>query len=337
MENRKKVLILSSSESSTSISPHVANAKELHKHLGWDLVFDVENDIRDVITYTKYDALVFVHGTGREKSSVLINTMFDKYGSSYKPDLYYIKNDYDLGENNSLWALCRDWELEYTMISNFDRACETRCKKRINEWHTVNLNTLLFNEFDSGWRERKIEPSLFAPTNPYGGKEHGLMYWGQYRKDRLEGFKRFMDKEIFFSTSKKNMNRFKAHFDANFVNRIPIERFREFKYTIYLEDETQHTYYHHLANRFYEALMYDIVMFFDVKAINTLERAKENGYVWNDIFIVNDKAELHSKVELLDNDRNMFELALEFQRKNYNVAIEEKKKTLNQISEIVNT
>ena len=336
MENQKKVLILSSSESSTSISPHVANAKELQKHLGWDLVFDKEKDIKEVVTNTKYDALVFVHGTGREKSTILLNTMFDLYGGDYKPDVYYVKNDYDLGENNSLWALCRDWELEYTMISNFDRACETRCKKRIKDWHTVNLNTLLFNDIDSGWRNRRIEPNLFAPINPYGGKEYGLMYWGQYRKDRLEGFKRFMDKRIFFSTSRKNMSKFKREFDANFVNRVPIERFGEFKYTIYLEDETQHTYYHHLANRFYESLMYDIIMFFDARAIKTLERAEENGYVWQDFFIVYDKEELYSKVEALEADRDMFEAALNKQMANYGVAIEEKKKTLKQISEIVN-
>jgi hypothetical protein len=334
-----RVLLLSSSENGNSISPHVQNAKEMHKHLGWDLVWDVEREIIDALMEQQYDAIMFIHATGREKSRIMIDTLVDRYldRGMPLPEFYFFKNDYDLGENHGLWALCRDHDVEYTMIANFHREGELRCMKYINDWTYVNINTLLYNEVDRDWRNEEVPITLFAPENNYGLKQYGLFYWGQYRKDRIEGFQRYVDKRFFFSTSRKNMPKFKRHFDANFVNRVEAERFVEFKYTLYVEDVHTHKHFNNLANRYYEALMYDIIMFFDSHCMDTLKIATEQaGYQWHDIFIVHNKEELHDKVALLESDRRLYDSALAWQAQNKPYAMAEKVKTLKQINEIVN-
>ena len=99
----KRVLLLSSSENERSISPHVANALSLSDALGWDIVFDVGSQIEEALE-RRYDALIFVHGTGREKTQATIDNlhhMMRMYDCGW-PELYYLKNDYDLGENNTL-------------------------------------------------------------------------------------------------------------------------------------------------------------------------------------------------------------------------------------------
>lgn len=330
------VIILTSFENFNSISPHVENSKQLRDNLGYDLCLQDEEMIVSMLGSGSYKSIIFTYGTGREYTSVTVPAIVAmEKRTGIRPKLFYLKNEYNIGENHVLWALCRDEGYTYEMITNNMFEAESRCKKFHTDWHIVNINNLVSHDLHLSWENKEIPPTLFPIENNYGLKEHNrLMYYGTFRKERRDYFKYWLDNTFFISSSKKNWDKFRDVTDANLFP--PMKDHMElvkFKYTLYMEDMVSTKYFTHLANRFYEALDYDIIMFFDAICKTSIEK---DVYPIDDIFLVKDLEELHAKVAWCEESKDNFMSLLELQRKHKPKVIEEKKKTLKQISEIVN-
>jgi hypothetical protein len=279
-----------------------------------------------------YDAIVFVHGTGREKSTIIAECI----ESFQNPEiqLFYVKNEYNLGENNALWVLCRDYDFEYTMISNHVRSAEKRCKKWIKDWHTINLNALIYEERNIDWVRGHKQTALFPMNNSYGMKEFGLIYYGTLRPDRMVYFKKYIDERAFFSTSMKNRKYVEKEFNAKFIDKLASrDELIRFKYSLYIEDEHTHKHYNHLANRYYECLANDVILFFSDSCIGTIEKS---GYDIDSFFIIHSKEGLHEKINFCEESLGNFMEILQLQSVNKNTAKKEKLRVLDKIEKIVN-
>jgi hypothetical protein len=329
------VIILSSAESINSMSPHMENSKQLRDNLGYDLCLQDEKAITEMLGLGSYKSIIFTYGTGREytRTSVTgINKMVERTG--VKPKLFYLKNEYNIGENHVLWALCRDEDYTYEMITNNMFEAESRCKKYHTDWHIVNINNIVSHNLYLAWENQEPASTLFPAKNNYGLKEFSrLMYYGTFRKERRDYFKYWLDDTFFVSSSKKNWPKFKSVTEANLFP--PMKDHMEllkFKYTLYMEDMVSTKYFTHLANRFYEALDYDIIMFFDAICKTSIEK---DAYPIDDMFLVNDLEELHAKVAWCEESQENFMSLLAWQRKHKPQVVIEKKKTLQEIREIV--
>lgn len=333
--SNSKVLILESAETLDSISPHVENAKQLEKHLGYDLCLHKEPLIRKFLREGEYKSIIFTYGTGREYVKTIVPEIMDMVErTGVRPKLFYMKNEYNIGENHAMWALCRDEGFTYEMITNNMIEAESRCKKYWTDWHIVNIQNLVSHNVNIDWLHQQPEPSLFPYENNYGLKEiSSPMYYGSWRKEREGYFNYWLDERFFISTSKKNYPKFTNASEANLF--LPLKTKSElirFKYTLYMEDMVSTKYFTHLANRFYECLDYDVLMFFDDICRKTVER---DVYPIDDWFFVKSKEELHDKIKWCEDGVNNFLMALELQSINKPKVVVEKQKTLDQIKQIV--
>lgn len=168
-------------------------------------------------------------------------------------------------------------ENEMIFIANFPRT-----KTKGKAWWHINLNTILFEE------------SIIKKTPP--PKKYDVIYYGMFRPDRAIYFRRYFDERIHVSTSSKNVILFKnigvrPTFIESFLwgASSTIENFR---FSLYIEDVYTHSHYNFPANRFYEALMFNVVVLIDANARKTFDTA---GYPTDD-YIVEDADSLHRKI-----------------------------------------
>ena len=173
-------------------------------------------------------------------------------------------------------------ETQVTLIANFPRT-----KKKAKEYINLNLNTLIYEE------------EIHHTPTP---KKYDLIYYGMFRPNRADYFKKYLDGETFVSTSPKNILLFKQigvrpRFIDTFLwgSRSILDSFR---FSLYIEDIYTHTHYNYPANRFYEALMYNTVLLFDSNCANTFKTA---GYPVEDYFVSN-LPELKKKMEEIKKD-----------------------------------
>ena len=97
-----------------------------------------------------------------------------------------------------------------------------------------------------------------------------------------------------------------------------------------MEDIHTHKNYAFLANRFYEALMADVVILFDAECSNTIEKC---GYpIHKDTIIDSDKLKngIVEYAKTLD-----FDTILQYQRLFIHKAMSEKQDTINQIKDFI--
>jgi hypothetical protein len=111
-------------------------------------------------------------------------------------------------------------------------------------------------------------------------------------------------------------------------------RLQDFKYSIYFEDEHTHTNYAYMANRFYEGVMSNTLMFFDSRCSLVIEKC---GYKIDPFQIVKNGDELVSKVEQLDSDADSYKHYLSIQQSNIPLIVAERADVLRQIQQITNT
>jgi hypothetical protein len=127
------------------------------------------------------------------------------------------------------------------------------------------------------------------PTNP--ADKDGIIYYGTYRKHRQVSFEKFLTEGVSLSCSPKNVKKFQAiNCKCAYVEKLSWKKneedLRKYKYSIYIEDLHTHNNYAFLANRFYEALMSDVVMLFDAGCENTI---KNCGYNLSPNVLVDEK------------------------------------------------
>lgn len=190
-------------------------------------------------------------------------------------------------KSNRAIFVCNDYKLlypcgytrfidpkKYTYWTTIPEYNGRLCKKLIY----VNWNKLTYNPLPLR-KEFKFDKCI---------------YWGAYRKSRIEFFEGYLNfSKVTISTSKRAQKGFEvscpiAKIIPNF--KYLYQTIRNYACTIYLEDETRK--YCSPANRFYEALSAGIPMFFQAESISHMSKA---GY---DVrkYVVKDGKDLISKI-----------------------------------------
>lgn len=321
MNKNSDILIIDStkglSENVTSL--HVRNSKILQAAFNCILI---DSSGIDKSLCKKYKAIIFVH------SSPYTNVRaFDDLMSLNKDtEIYYILNDYYLGEPPIVWFACKEHNIKYNVIAN--HAMETTAKvvlKYVKNWQVVNLNSLIYQD---------IKPStsnILSELIDFNKEKYNIVYYGAYRPNRLKYFQKYFDYRMIVSTSKKNQEKFLPISNkCMYIDRLNWidnkNTLFDFKSSLYIEDEYTNNNYSCFANRFYEALSYNLPCFFDSSCMNTI---KLSNYPINNWYVVNTADELHDKL-----NSNKWE--------NYNIeeikklAEQEKNDVINNIIKIIN-
>lgn len=251
-----------------------------------------------------YDRIIFNHASHY--------SYVDYAWLQASPDakLFHITNEYNLGEPRALWMGVKEGR-RYEVIANHQPKVSKIVQKYVNDWHFVNLNTLIFN-----------------PILPNKQKS-GCVYYGSFRKDREVSFRKYLKGHVTISTHQKNREKFQnIGVNGPFVDRINWSKdgLMDFKTSLYIEDEITHDNYNCLANRFYECLNYNVLPLFDAACKNTIALS---GYDVADYFIVDNES---SVKELTEDPPVTYQDYLQRWKETATV---EKRNVLTKISEIV--
>jgi hypothetical protein len=301
-----KILIIDSHKGTKHGIPqnmHWQNAKILADYLGADLIWSYPT-VNDNIK-TGYDVIIFVHASHY--------SFTDTEWILKNPDakLFYITNEYNLGEPLMLWKLAKQGR-KYSVIANHPDKASKVVLKYTDKWDILNLNCLIYD------RKESVEKNdLFSTPRA------NCIYYGSFRKDRSKYFARYLDKNVMLSTHPKNVDKFLSA-GAKSLTGKRIDWANDglfpYKQSLYIEDEKTHKHYNYLANRFYESLNYDCTPMFAEECLNTLNLS---GYDIPDDYIINDSAQLKEREYLTPLN------------KWHEMANKEKQETLIQIKNII--
>lgn len=264
-----KILIIeTAARSNNPIDAHVRNAIAIKKGLvglghKCDLLF-ISDRCDDY--GSDYDLILVSYATFYP----IYDNMEDLLDRNEQARLGWITNEYNLNPNGMFFK--RFKKQGAFMLSNFEVGAVTfSCFKN---YHSVNLNLFLYKEY------------------PDIKKSEDFIYYGTFRIDRQEYFKKYLTKHVFVSTSTKNMKKYK-HIGCTprYIKKLNWKNplIRRFKYSLYMEDTFTHDNFNNLANRFYESLGAGCVVLFDKGCINTLKLAGIKNY---EEFIVDGEKDL---------------------------------------------
>lgn len=291
------------------IDAHLRNAQEIKKFL----------EKKNHIVYLEFiDTLKYFDKTNIDCIVVSYASFYADFNNmkriiqqNTKAKLFWISNEYNLMPNGSLYNIFKEREAD--IIANFERKSnDIKCFKT---FHFLNLNLLLFDN-----DERKIN------------KKYDCIYYGTFREDRKIYFEKYLQKNVFLSTSEKNIKKFiDSNCNCKFIKKFSWEHKKEtlnnFKYSLYIEDIHIHENFNNLANRFYEALKCNVVLFFDINCKNTINKSKID---FDDYFYVENYEELIQKIKTDD-----YFLSLSKQKKWKTQAEEQKKQMLIEFEQII--
>lgn len=286
---------------------HVRNAKEISNYIGATLI--ASHDGADAIAQREWDVIVFNH------ASAYSTVDYECLKMNPQARLIYITNEYNLGEPQMIWMAAKEGR-KYEVIANHPAKASKVVQKYVEQWHTVNLNTLIFNPATP-----KQDDSFFDM------EKNGAIYYGAYRAGREKYFRKYFDSRLTVSTSLKNRQKFSAismqpRYIEKMIWKEPYTLSR-FSASLYIEDEKTHVHYNHLANRFYEAISLGVPLLFDESCRGTVE---QSGYEVPNQYFIDSADELHKKAKS----------GLTYLQRWVEMAKEEKKDTLNAIKEIIN-
>jgi hypothetical protein len=324
---------------------HVRNSIIIADYLKCDLL----THITDIPKYAdkKYDVIICAYSSPYMKYNAYLTIL----QNNPQAKMFWLVNDHDCEDN----ILLRKWSLwsnqPYNMLCNNPREGYRGwiLRKKMNaktlndwisEWYTINLNTIIFDE---GQFERTKTSSERA----------GAVYYGTFRKHRINDMLDYNNVGYFLSTSKKNQDKYtEAGITAKFIERISwdnvestestledffdaspeVSRLDNFKYSLYFEDVHTHDNYAFMANRFYEGVMNNTLMFYDARCKVTLEKS---GYIIDQYQIVNSGDELLTKMKALDSDKKSYKNLLAVQQSNAAIIMKEKIETLEAIKKAI--
>lgn len=281
-----RILIIDSHKG--GISPpqnlHWLNADRIRDHLttlGHTVDFiwsypSVNDSIKE-----NYDVIVFNH------ASQYSFVDYEWVHRSPNAKLFYITNEYNLGEPRILWMAVKNGR-RYSVIANHSSKISKVVTKYTDSWDVVNINALIADD-------SYTEPCLEA--------KDGCIYYGSFRKGRIPSFiKYFTSEDVVVSTHKKNRQKFTdAGVSPKFIDRINWKvGLKSYKSSLYLEDELTHTNYNCPANRFYEAINDYVVPFFDSTCLNTLNLSLYKDIIVPDLFVVHNSEDLRSKINAIE-------------------------------------
>lgn len=303
----KAILINSSPVSLNSITAFTRNAIIISQSLKIPLVGTYEECCK--YNAKDFDFFVIV-GSSFYKDTAKIESWIR---GNTTAKIVWINNEYDVSPNSEYARLMKDFDS--ILISNVIEKAN-KCKG-YNQFHLVNLNALIW---------QRPNETLY--------KKYDAIYYGTYRSKRRIYLQKYLqDGYIHLSSSKKNLRRIEqlAGTNAIYCDKLSWQKSKEslnlFRYSIYIEDEFTHENYNHLANRFYECLMCNVVIFFDEKCNNTIY---ESGYNIDKKYIVSSSKQLKEKIDTFS-----FIDCLKEQKEWNLKAIEEKINTINQIKQIL--
>lgn len=268
-----------------AIDAHLRNSIIISKYLKADLLC-IESDFQKAFK-KKYD--VFILG----------------YASSYAP-FRSIKKLLELNPEATKIVLSNEYNINpsisgfkpFYLISNYKKVHGDQ--KNIIDQTLLNLNYLFARK-----------------PNKLDQKKYDCIYYGTFRENRAEYFKKYLQHDIYVSTSNKNFKKYK-HIGANpkFIKKLSWIRSKEtlnnFRYSLYIEDDYTHDHFNNLANRYYEAGFCNCVMFFDKNCINTIRKSELKDFEEEvKEYIVKDYKELQNKITECNKD---FEYHLQKQR-----------------------
>lgn len=311
---------------------HVRNSVVIADYLNADLI-SVETEIPDVIN-KEYDVIFCMYASGY----MMYNKYVDILVKNRYAKVFWLVNDHTVPDNIVLRKWVEKCSIGYDMICNNKRESYVQSLLRLNvngiylndwieNWYVVNLNCLIF---DTSFI-RKIETNLFRSD------KEDCVYYGTFREDRLKDMLRYNTANYGISTSKKNIDKYKEFgIIARYTGKLSWEKGKEtlfnFKYSIYFEDEHTHSNYAFMANRYYECLMLDVLIFFDHRCSLVIEKS---GYNIDSFMIVKNGDDLNEKMKIVDSDINLYNKLLDVQRSNYDIIKKEKEQVLQSIKDIL--
>ena len=306
-----KTLIIDSHKGNlNSKNLHLINAHQVAKRLNADLICSYAG-VNDEIK-SGYDNIIFNH------ASAYCFVDYAWLEANPNARLFYITNEYNLGEPRILWMAAKRANRTYTVIANHPPQASKVVKKYTDDWLITNLNSLVYQ------RDEYILPSA--------ERSKDLIYYGSFRKNRSKYFLKYFTDELIVSSHIKNVEKFKKEgVSANFIPRIDWgkEGLMPYLCSLYIEDEVTHTHYNHLANRFYEALNFDVVPIFSEECRGTV--VKSEYPIPNDLFF-SSADEMWKVVKLVKENLAIAGVYLNLFRKG---AKAEKNKTLNYIENLI--
>ena len=86
-----------------------------------------------------------------------------------------------------------------------------------------------------------------------------------------------------------------------------------------------------MANRFYECVMCDVLLFFDYKCDLVISKS---GYIIDAFLIVKDATDITDKIKDLENNEEKYLELLNGQRSNNNLILTDRNSVVNKIKEI---
>jgi len=332
-----QVLIIESCEKKnidkSSSIVHVRNSLLIKEKLGFDFISH-ESEIKNVIS-NKYDVIICAYSSPYMRYKQYIDVLL----ANPNAKIIWLVNDHDVEDN----ILLRNWvkitNNQFHMICNNPRSGyrhwilnkninEKKLNDWINEWHTINLNCLIFEE------------SKYDETKNFHDKE-GIVYYGTHRKHRIFDMIRYNGAGYALSSSKKNHEKFKnSGIEAQFIEKMLWEekdsdmfepvglRLKDYLITLYFEDNHTHTNYAFMANRFYESLMCNTLIIYDESCNETI---KKSGFNIHPMQIVQNSKELINISEQLSSDKNMYQMFLKIQQSNVIKVLKEQEIAYNQI------
>jgi len=337
-----KILIIESCEKrvikTNYTMVHVKNAVILRDYLQCDFISHAD-DVDKFIDKT-YDAIICVYASPYMK----YNRYLEILDNSPNAKLFWLMNDHDVEDN----ILLRKWVIKYNkpyhMICNNPREGyrdwilkkkihEKTLNDWIDEWYTLNLNTMIFDE------------KVYAETKDFTLRDE-ILYYGTFRKNRIKDMTDYNDTSYRLSSNRRNHLKYKnSGIKAKFIEKLiwdkskcdmfePVGmRLKDFLISMYFEDSHTHDNYAYMANRYYEGVMNNTLMIFDHRCQQTIDKS---GYSIHKDQIVKNSTELLALQEKIKKDKSYYQELLELQQSNVPKILEEKNNVLKTIKEVMN-
>lgn len=314
-----KFLIIDSHKGnqSTPQNLHWLNADKIRNHL-----ISKGHEVNLIWSYPSvndnvvggYDAIIFNHAS---RYSYISDEWLIKNPNA---KLFYTLNDYNLGEPVMLWAWVKKHGIKYDVIANHQADASKVVTKYVDNWNVVNMNSLI--------TEDSVQ---LNEHNFFSYDKAKCIYYGTFRRDRTKYFQKYLTGEIIISTHAKNRSNFESiGVYGPFCSRIDWNsgELANYKTLLYIEDETTHVDYSYLANRFYEAINYDVFPLFDTNCKNTI---RLSGYDIPGYAIVDNSTEVMYTTD------NLPETHINYLSSWRAMAIQERNSTLDSITKLVTT
>ena len=328
------VLLIESFEkkiTKSCVSAHARNSLIISEILDCDLI----SHYREIpkVVKKKYDHIVCCYSS----NYMQFKEYYPIIDNNKDAEFYWLLNDHHLTNNVLLKYPVNKYGRKYHVISNNIQEGTKRLGDELNgkvirdwidKWHTVNLNCLMFSE---GERVREKGTIFDFP-------KADCIYYGTPRKDRIETMLKYNTCDYVLSITPRNIVKFHGYGvrpkrtvpNLTWVDKR--EGLNRYKYSLYIEDTHTNTYYAFMANRFYECMMCDVLLFYDRACINTVGKS---GYNIDEYQMVSNGRELQKKIKELDSDNDTYEEILHRQRSNFPMILKEKKKVVRQLKNIL--